>query len=206
MAGWPETRLPSTGSSTPGGKSGCIISGRHATGSDLKPERKCSRRGICLGLAPAARGLSEARSQSVLHLGFGSSGRLLILTRAMELDCSGLPPLREQITLVIAKHPMPMNALVLMSFIPQAKCVVNDSYCDNLSLSRSVETPDSMPNRRGSQLASDERSHIGRSAPMSPEDTRSPRCGLGIFGPRRRSHRHSQWRRQAVGDDDLRAG
>jgi 1-acyl-sn-glycerol-3-phosphate acyltransferase len=126
---------------------------------------------------------SDARAQYAMHLTFRFFVGMLVVTRVMRLHCHGAEKLREPGLLVVANHPTLIDALILMSFMPQADCVVKAGHRDNFWLKRAVAGAGYIPNRNGPQLVDEcaNRLRRGRSVLIFPEGTRSPKDDLGHF-------------------------
>jgi 1-acyl-sn-glycerol-3-phosphate acyltransferase len=126
---------------------------------------------------------SDARAQYAMHLTFRFFVGFLVVTRVMRLESHGAEKLREPGLLVVANHPTLIDALILMSFMPQADCVVKAGHEDNFWLRGAVERAGYIPNRNGPQLVEEcaDRLRRGRSVLIFPEGTRSPKDGLGHF-------------------------
>ncbi len=126
---------------------------------------------------------SDARAQYAMHLTFRFLIGMLVFTRVMRLQTHGAERLREPGLLVVANHPTLIDALVLMSFMPQADCVVKAGHSDNFWLRGVVERAGYIPNLDGPALVEEcaQRLSRGRSVLIFPEGTRSPRDGLGHF-------------------------
>jgi 1-acyl-sn-glycerol-3-phosphate acyltransferase len=83
----------------------------------------------------------------------------------------------------VANHPTLLDALVLMSQMPQADCVVKQRYFDHPFLGGIARSAGYIPSRDGPELVADcvERLVRGRSLMIFPEGTRSPVDELGPF-------------------------
>lgn len=136
---------------------------------------------VRLGAGATDRG--DARAQYAMHLSFRFFVAFLVYTGVMRLRGHGVEQLREPGLLVVANHPTLIDALILMSFMPQADCVVKAGHRDNFWLRGAVERAGYIPNRNGPELVEEcaRRLRRGRSVLIFPEGTRSPRDGLGHF-------------------------
>ncbi|MDJ0846889.1 MAG: lysophospholipid acyltransferase family protein [Myxococcota bacterium] len=138
---------------------------------------------------PGGRERAELRAQKVIHHAariylFGA--RVLGL---MRWRCVDAERLREPGTLVVANHPTLLDAVVLMSEMPQADCVVKERYYQHPLLGITARAAGYVPSRDGPGLVADcvERLVRGRSLIIFPEGTRSP---LGRLAPFQRGAAH----------------
>jgi 1-acyl-sn-glycerol-3-phosphate acyltransferase len=136
-----------------------------------------------LGLLSGSPEEKEIRAQRAVHWFVRAFLRGIIMLGVMRLRCTGSERLREPGTLVVANHPTLIDALALMSLMPQADCVVKESYYENAFLGGSAKGAGFIPNRDGPGLVSEcaDRLLRGRSLIIFPEGTRSPVNELGPF-------------------------
>jgi len=132
-------------------------------------------------LFPGTREQIGFRCQYAAHLVFRIHQRLMVGLRVMQLRTHGTEKLRDRGSLVVANHPTLIDAPTLMSFMPQADCVVKAEYYDGFWLGASSKGAGYVPNRSGPQIVEDcaERLRQGRSVLIFPEGTRSPQGALG---------------------------
>lgn len=85
--------------------------------------------------------------------------------------------------LVVANHPTLLDALLLMSEMPQVDCVVKRRYFHDRFLGAAAQGAGYIPSGDGPAMveACVERLKQGRSIMIFPEGTRSPVNGLGSF-------------------------
>lgn len=136
-----------------------------------------------LGLAPGARERKQLRAQSVIHAHIRGWFRLLHLLGILRIRSRGAERLRQPGILVVANHPTLLDALVLMSLMPQADCVVKQRYYEMFLLGGPARAAGYIPSRSGPEVVADcvERLERGRSLIIFPEGTRSPLGGLAPF-------------------------
>lgn len=129
------------------------------------------------------RAPGDLRAQRAVHHSVRGYFRLLTWMGILRLRCEGAERLAEPGTLVVANHPTLLDALCLMSFMPQADCVVKERYYRNFFLGGPARAAGYIPSRDGVEVVGDcvERLVRGRSLIIFPEGTRSPVRGLGPF-------------------------
>ncbi|NRB28137.1 MAG: 1-acyl-sn-glycerol-3-phosphate acyltransferase [Roseibacillus sp.] len=95
----------------------------------------------------------------------------------------GSEKLREPGVLVVANHPTLLDALALMSQMPQVDCVVKESYFHHRLLGRAAQGAGYVSSGDGPTMVEMcvERLRAGRSIIIFPEGTRSPANELGPF-------------------------
>jgi len=103
--------------------------------------------------------------------------------RIWEVQAQGAERLREAGQLVIANHPSLLDVVLLLSFMPQADCVVKKSAWSNPMLRSILRIADYIPNDEGQKLVDTcaQRLAAGRSVILFPEGSRSPQRGLRAF-------------------------
>ena len=143
-----------------------------------------------LGLVvlPVLRGLGggraegELRAQYATHLACRVGISLFVFLRVIRVEVQG----RERLNsgrLMIANHPTLIDAILLLSLLPTADCVVKAGHTDNFWLRYTVAAAGYIPNVRGPLLVEEcvKRLRAGRRLLIFPEGTRSPRGRLGPF-------------------------
>lgn len=142
-----------------------------------------------------SRARAEVRIQYTLHIACRVFMALFTALGVLRIRCNGAEKLRVPGALVISNHPTLIDALLLMSVMPQADCVVKESYFDNFWLNGTCLGAGYIPNRSGPQVVEECVDHLraGRSLMIFPEGTRSPKDGLGPFN---RGAAHIAWRAQ----------
>lgn len=85
--------------------------------------------------------------------------------------------------LILANHPTLLDVCLLVSWVPDADCVVKREAWSNPFLAGVVRAADYIPNDGGEDLVRTcvERLRAGRRLLLFPEGTRSPRDGLRSF-------------------------
>ena len=134
-------------------------------------------------LVPGSASQKEIRAQLAIHWFTRVYLRGLRLLRVLRIQLSGAERLREPGTLVVANHPTLIDALVLLSLMPQADCVMKQRYYEDPFLGRAARGAGYITNRDGPGLVAEcvERLMRGRSVIIFPEGTRSPANELGAF-------------------------
>ena len=99
------------------------------------------------------------------------------------IRCEGKEKLREPGLLVVANHPTLLDALVLISHMPQVDCVVKERYFHDPFLGAAAQGAGYIPSGDGPTVvdACVDRLEKGRSIIIFPEGTRSPVRSLGSF-------------------------
>lgn len=136
-----------------------------------------------LGVVPGTRERREVRAQRTLHWSIRAYLRVLTLLGVLRVRVTGAERLRRPGILVVANHPTLMDALVLMSLMPQADCVVKARYCQHPLFGGVARAAGYIPAGDGVEVVATavERLGRGRSLIIFPEGTRSPVQGLGPF-------------------------
>ncbi|MAI80404.1 MAG: hypothetical protein CL917_15755 [Deltaproteobacteria bacterium] len=95
----------------------------------------------------------------------------------------GEEKLKEPGILVVANHPTLLDAVVLMSQMPQVDCVVKERYFHDRFLGLAAQGAGYIPSGDGPRMVDIcvEKLNRGRSIMIFPEGTRSPSQGLGTF-------------------------
>jgi 1-acyl-sn-glycerol-3-phosphate acyltransferase len=122
-------------------------------------------------------------AQRVIQRAFRFFVNLGTFLGLFEVSESGAPRLRAGGVLVVANHPTLLDAVILISRMPQVDCVVKRAAWRNPFLRGIVTAADYVPNDDGEAIveACAERLRAGRSVLLFPEGSRSPRRGLGRF-------------------------
>jgi 1-acyl-sn-glycerol-3-phosphate acyltransferase len=132
---------------------------------------------------PGTQEQKEIRSQLAVHWFARAFLRGLILLRIGHFDSVIGHRLREPGQLVVANHPTLLDAILLISRMPQADCVIKGSHMNHPFMGAAARGAGYIPNWEGPSLVDDcvERLLAGRSVIIFPEGTRSPIGELGRF-------------------------
>jgi 1-acyl-sn-glycerol-3-phosphate acyltransferase len=132
---------------------------------------------------PGSQEERELRCQAVVRRFFRGFLRFTEAIGVLRLRVTGVDSLREPGQLVVANHPTLLDAVFLMSLMPQADCVVKRAALANPFMRGVIRGTGYLSNDRGGELvdACAQRLREGRSLLVFPEGTRSPAGGLGPF-------------------------
>jgi len=135
-------------------------------------------------LRGGTRSEGEVWSQGWTQRGTHSFFQLLRATRVAELECDDLERLRRPGQLLVANHPTLIDAICLMSLMPQVDCVIKASHARNAVLAGIVHTAGYIPNDDGRSVVERSVELLGenRSIVVFPEGTRSEPGELNPFG------------------------
>ncbi len=124
----------------------------------------------------------ELRTQHLISRCFGFFRQLLVRLGLARFVLVGAERLREPGVLVVANHPTLIDAVVIISCMPQADCVVGKEYWDSYMRGTMVGAG-YIRNEGGLAIVQEcaRRLKRGRSLVLFPEGTRSPEGGLGAF-------------------------
>ncbi len=125
----------------------------------------------------------ELRCQAVVQRFFRGFIRFMTAIGVLRVRVLGEEALQEPGQLVIANHPTLLDAVFVMSLMPQADCVVKRAALSNPFMRGVIRGTGYLANDRGGELvdAAVARLRAGRSLLVFPEGTRSPPGGLGPF-------------------------
>ena len=97
-------------------------------------------------LLPGTHEEKEIRSQRWVHRVVRILFGVVALLHVMKLRCNDAERLKQPGVLVVANHPTLIDALCLMSLMPQADCVVKASHYHNAFLSGPIKAAGSRSN------------------------------------------------------------
>lgn len=124
------------------------------------------------------------RARAVIERSFRLFIRTLVVLGAVDVDYAH----RERLSgggpkLILANHPTLIDVCLLVSFVPDADCVVKREAWSNPFLGGVVRAADYIPNDGGEGLIETcvERLRAGRTLLLFPEGTRSPKGDLRGF-------------------------
>jgi 1-acyl-sn-glycerol-3-phosphate acyltransferase len=132
---------------------------------------------------PGTQPVRQRRCQAVVQRFFRGFLRFTEAIGVLRMQVVGAEALQEPGQLVVANHPTLLDAVFLMSLMPQADCVVKRATLSNPFMRGVIRGTGYLSNDRGGELveACVERLREGRSLLVFPEGTRSPAGGLGSF-------------------------
>jgi 1-acyl-sn-glycerol-3-phosphate acyltransferase len=136
-----------------------------------------------LRMLPGSREQRELRCQRAVHWCFRIYLVILEALGVVRIQVVGAEALRQPGQLVVANHPTLLDAVFLISLMPQADCVAKQATWSNPFMRGVVTSTGYLSNDLGGELvdACAERLASGRSLLLFPEGTRSPKGGLGPF-------------------------
>ena len=125
----------------------------------------------------------ERVAQQLIQLSFAFFIRLGTALHLFEVRERGTDRLAHGPSLVVANHPTLLDAVFLISRMPQADCIVKSEAWRNPFLRHVVRIAGYIPNGEGPQVVETcvERLRAGRSVVLFPEGSRSPERGLRPF-------------------------
>jgi 1-acyl-sn-glycerol-3-phosphate acyltransferase len=134
-------------------------------------------------IRPGSSDERQIRTQNGIHYVARLYLALLEWMGLARIRCIGGEDLKEPGSLIVANHPTLLDAVVLMSIMPQADLVVKERYHAHPFLGGISRAAGYIPSDNGPDLVSAcvKRLVQGRSVIIFPEGTRSPRHGLGVF-------------------------
>jgi 1-acyl-sn-glycerol-3-phosphate acyltransferase len=132
---------------------------------------------------PGSRAQRELRCQLAVHRVFRIYLWIVQAMGTIRLQVYGAEELLRPGQLVVANHPTLLDAVFLISLMPQADCVAKQATWSNPFMRGVVTATGYLSNDLGADLveACAERLAAGRSVLLFPEGTRSPKGGLGPF-------------------------
>jgi 1-acyl-sn-glycerol-3-phosphate acyltransferase len=132
---------------------------------------------------PGSRESRELRCQAVVQSFFRGFIRFMESIGVLRMRVLGRDAMREPGQVVVANHPTLLDAVFVMSLMPQADCVVKRATLSNPFMRGVIRGTGYLSNDRGGELVDTcvARLRAGRSLLVFPEGTRSPPGGLGPF-------------------------
>lgn len=125
----------------------------------------------------------ERVAQRLIQRAFAFFVRLGTALHLFEVRETGTDRLAHGPSLVVANHPTLLDAVFVISRMPQADCIVKSEASRNPFLRHVVRIAGYIPNGAGPQVVNTcvERLRAGRSVVLFPEGSRSPEGGLHPF-------------------------
>lgn len=125
----------------------------------------------------------ERAAQRLIQRSFAFFVRLGTALHLFEVRETGTHRLAHGPSLVVANHPTLLDAVFVISRMPQADCIVKSDAWRNPFLRHVVRIAGYIPNGTGPQVVNTcvERLRAGRSVVLFPEGSRSPEGGLHPF-------------------------
>ena len=131
-----------------------------------------------LRVTAGGKAAAERRCRLATHLCFRTFVALLAVLRLARFQVLGRDRLRgARGCLVVANHPSLIDAVVLISCLPDACCVVKESVWRNPFLGHVVRAAGYVPSRRADLVVAQvvDRLRAGQTVVLFPEGTRTPR-------------------------------
>jgi len=125
----------------------------------------------------------DFRCQALVHRVFRFFVWWMQFLGISKFTIHGAERLQQEGQLVVANHPTLIDAVVIMSLMPHADCVMKSAITTNPFMGSVARCTGYLSNELEGELvdACVERLRSGRSLLLFPEGTRSPRDGLGPF-------------------------
>ena len=132
---------------------------------------------------PGSREQRQRRCQRAVQRCFRLYLEIIEAIGVVRMRVDGAEELREPGQLVVANHPTLLDAVFLISLMPQADCVAKQATWSNPFMRGVVTATGYISNDLGVELVEEcaRRLRAGRSVLLFPEGTRSPKGGLGPF-------------------------
>jgi 1-acyl-sn-glycerol-3-phosphate acyltransferase len=132
---------------------------------------------------PGSRETWQLRCQLSVHRYLRIYVAIIEAIGVVRMRVSGAEELRRPGQLVVANHPTLLDAVFLISLMPQVDCVAKRATWSNPFMRGVVNATGYLSNEFGSELveACAQRLAAGRTVLLFPEGTRSPKGGLGSF-------------------------